>query len=82
MTMYSTIAPPTSVHQCLVGTVTWLIMIAFVCTEVHVQFCPQLVKWGLSKLPPTSQVGSIQILLTKGTPKVIENGVVACVHVT
>jgi len=33
-------------------------------------------------LPPTSQVGSIQILLTKGTPKVIENGVVACVHVT
>jgi len=45
--------------------------------------CPQqlLVKWGLSKLPPTSQVGSIQILLTKGTPKVIENGVVVCVCV-
>jgi len=36
-------------------------------------------------LPPTSQVGSIQILLTKGTPKVIQkvtkNGVVVCVCV-
>jgi len=37
-------------------------------------------------LPPTSQVGSIQILLTKGTPKVIQkvtkNGVVVCMYVT
>jgi len=39
--------------------------------------------WTLAhvkQLPPTSQVGSIQILLTKGTQKVTENGVVACVH--
>jgi len=32
-------------------------------------------------LPPTSQVGSIQILLTKGTQKVTKNGVVVCVYV-